>query len=397
MSTVAIRTNLGDLAVLTGYLRLDVRGNWTAAVEVALSQVPSGPATLVVAPEARADDPAATPSTFAGTIRFADAIEGSNTLTIELVGGADQLLTDLPPVDHVAGVTDVPAGVILEAIVAALPGERLAPGVAQALDAYTLPRWHRAGGTTADDAIDILIADLAAVTGLEFGWRMQPDGAIWAGVETWPTLDVAASRTEYAGQVTTDAVVLYAPNGAPLIPGTTITSTGKGGALATRAVEVMYTLVAPQLRARVRSVMPGDPPRRADLSLYRTSWGATVAADNGDGTLDVTCDDARMGDLRSVPLRLGIPGCKVSVPSGARVRVAFENGSPRGAFCMAPDQDPAAAHALALVGDSCGYLLVTAPPGGGPCTIVVSPVQVPNATQVTVLGPGHRYVRGVSG
>ncbi|HEY8924521.1 MAG TPA: hypothetical protein VIU64_09075, partial [Polyangia bacterium] len=207
--------------------------------------------------------------------------------------------------------------------------------------------------------------------------------------------DVAASRTEYAGQVTTDAVVLYAPNGAPLLPGQTVTSSGPAGTIATRAVEVFYTLVPPQLRARVRTVMPGDPQRRPDLSLYRTSWGATVVADNGDGTLDVTCDDARMGDLRSVPLRLGIPGCKVSVPSGARVRVAFENGSPRGAYALAPDQDPAASIPLALVGQSIGYL--TGSNSGGPVVFGVSPVPVPNSIQLTNGGPGHRYARGVSG
>ena len=401
MSTAVLRSSLGDLAITTGYLRLAQRGNWVAAVEAAQTSAPAKgtPCSILITPESRGG-PAQPPVAFIGTVLYAEAIEGSNTLTVEVVGGAGQLLTELPPVDHVAGVTQVPAGVVLAALVTALPGERLAAGVEQAFDAWALPRWHRAGGTTARDALDLLVHDLARATGLELGWRVLEDGTIWAGVETWPTLDVATVATEYAGQVTTDATVLYAPSGAPLLPGQTITSTGPGGTISTKAVEVLYTLVAPALRARVRHTMPGDPPFAPRLDLYRSSWPAALAApQNADGTVDVTCDDARMGDLRAVPVRLGIPGASVvGLPKGARVLVAFDGASPRGAFGYLADQDPAATHPLALVGDGCGYLSATCAAAPGPVTFVLSPIAtgVPGEVQITVRGPGHKYTRGVS-
>jgi hypothetical protein len=398
VSTALLRCSLGDLAILSGYHRLSVRGNWMASVECASTSIPSGPCSIVITPELRADEPPRQPDVFNGFVRFADTFAGADALTVEVVGGAGQLLTVLGPVDHITGVTQVPAGVVLRSIVAALPGEQLAAGVEQAMDAYLLPRWHRAGGTTGRDAIDLLVYDLATSTGLEFGWRVLADGTIWVGVETWPALDVATVGTEYAGQVTTDATIVYAPSGAPLLPGTTVTSSGKGGALSTRAVEVLYTLIPPALRARVRATMPGDPPFAPRLDLYRASWPASLAApQNADGTIDVTCDDARMGDLRSVPVRLGIPGAAVvGLPLGARVRVAFDGASPRGAFAYLADQDPAATHALALVGDGCGYLSANA--AGGPVVFLLSPVATgnPGEVAITVRGPGHKFARGVS-
>jgi hypothetical protein len=400
VSTCVLRCSAGDLAVLSGYLRLPQRGNFVAALECALTTAPAGACSLLFTPEARGSTPAAAPSVFAGFIRFAEAIEGSNTLTVEMVGGAGQLQTELPPLEHVLAATTIPAGLVAAAIVAALPGEALAPGVEQALDAYQLPRWHRAGGITARDAIDVLVYDLATWTGLDLGWRMLANGTIWIGLETYPVVDVATyPGTEYAGQVTTDAAVLYAPSGAPLLPGTVVTSSGKGGTISTQAVEVEYTLVPPALRAKVRQVMPGQPARVPDLSLYARSWGATVAGpQNADGTLDVTCDDARMGDMRRLSFRLGVPGATVvGIPRGARVRVRFQDGSPRGAYACDVDQDPGDTQPFALVGDGCGSLAGIAPPGGGQVTFSIVPAGTPGSIALSIVGPGAKYLRGLSG
>lgn len=416
---MALSCSVGTLAILGGYLRLPLRGPWVASVECAETAIPSGPCQLLVMPERRADEPAPVPVAFVGTVRFAEAIVGSNTLTVEIVGGAGELLTELDPVDHVAAATDVPAGTVLEAIVDALPGETLAAGVADFFDTLSLPRWHRAGGSTAHAAIDILIADLAAATGLDLGWRVLQDGTIWAGVETWAPLDVAASRTEYAGQVTTDGVVLYAPNGAPLLPGLTITSAGRAGSLSTKAVEVLYTLIPPQFRARVRHVVPGDPSFAPKLDLYRASYAAEVVTQNAEGTIDVTCDDARMGDLRSVSFRLGIPGAQVTLPArvggipgtGARVRIRFENASPRGAYACDVDQDATSTAPFALTSDGCGrlgtdnggnvyYSTSTTPPYVW-IPVVRSALGPPEPTYpgvpIGIVGPGHKYAKGVSG
>lgn len=391
----------GVLAATGGsYLRLPERGNWLATIELtAFSAPPPGtPATISILPESTSGARPLPADLFVGSVRRSRVVPGSQTLVVSLVGGAGQLLTQLPPADQIAGSTVLPAGLVLRKIVDLLPGERLAAGVEKALDAYLLPRWHRAGGTTARDAIDALIYDVAAVSGDPLTWRVLADGSIWAGIDTHPPPPRAA-KFNYVDQDPDDGVMIYAPSGAPLRPGQTIDGE--------RAVEVEYTLASPALRARVRHVVPGDAPRLASsvvTDLYRASYGARVEAQRDDGTLDIVCDDPRMGDLLAVDFRLGIPGCKVTMPAGpagtgSRVRVRFENASPRGAYACDVNADPTPTHALSLVGDACGYLTGIAPPGGGPVTLLWSPTITgsPGEAGISIVGPGHKYVKGVSG
>lgn len=65
------------------------------------------------------------------------------------------------------------------------------------------------------------------------------------------------------------------------------------------------------------------------LALYP----AKVVAQNGQ-TVDVQCDDRRVGDLSSVPLQLGIPDCEVTVSAGARVLVGWHGGDARKPFVL---------------------------------------------------------------
>jgi len=401
--SVTLNTSIGELA-LTGdsYLRLPARGNWTAICEMTSFAAPTigEPATIAVLPEARENQSAGVPDAFVGTVRHSRVVPGSETLVVRVVGGAGRLFASLPPADHVAGSTVLPAGLVLRKITDAA-GEVLASGVEDALDAYLLPRWHRAGGTSARDAIDLLVYDLARATGLEIGWRMLADGTIWAGVETWPD---ATGSFLYTDQDPDDGVVEFAPSGAPLRPGTTVQGE--------RAVEVFYQFASPKVRARVRHAVPGDPQRVAAqvaTDLYRASYGARVEAQRDDGTLDLVCDDARMGELLSVPFRSGSAGMAHTFPAGAagvgaRVRLRFQDASPRGAYASDVDQDPNATHAIALVADGVdiGTLAGTSP--SGPVTFVFTPKGgTPGAPGATVTlsgviaGPGHKYVKGVRG
>ena len=391
--SATLKTSLGELAVTgSSYLRLFGRGNWCGVFEMASASAPAVGSSAVVAilPEAKPNLPPPVPDTFAGTVRHARQVPGSQTLVVRVVGGAGRLFASLPPDDQIAGSTVLPAGLVLAAIVKAA-GEQLAPGVEAALDAYRLPRWHRAGGTSARDAIDLLIYDLAASTGLPLGWRMTAAGTIWAGLETYPP---ATGSYLYTDQEADDGEMVYAPSGAPLRPGTTVQSD--------RAIEVTYQLGGTMTRALVRHAVPGDPPpgpEASALALYRASYGARVQAQRPDGTLDLVCDDARMGSLLAVPFRLGIPGVSLTFPAGlagARVRLRFQDGSPRGAYACDVDQDATASHALALVGDSCGSLLGIAPPGGGPVVFSLVPAGTPDAIALSVLGPGHKWAKGVS-
>jgi len=257
-------------------------------------------------------------------------------------------------------------------------GEQLAAGVETALDAFSLARWTRAGGLTGVEALDLLCDALG------LSWRVQPDGLIWAGVETWPQ---TTARATALNPDPADGSLTFGPDGAPLLPGTTI-----GGF---RAVSVEYLMAGSALRATVRKALPSDPARVTSPLVYREVHAATVRKqnDDGDGTLDLVADDLRLqGDngLLAVPLRVGGPGLKAEVPAGTRVQVAFLDGRPDQICALSFEQDAASNRRLALVGDSVGALLFTPP-----ATLEIVPVGTPGSVSLTILGPGHRYLQGV--
>lgn len=381
MSTVLLRCELGELPVTSGLLRLPLRGNWVAHVEFGFPEAPSGEASLVFTREDGTTD------VFSGLIRRSGILEGSETVTATLVGGAGGLLEELPPLDQVVGSGPVPAGAVARAIADAA-GEQLIPDVELALDAIPLGRWTRLA-MSARDALDIFADRLG------LGWRVTPDGSIWLGAETWNEVETDAV---FIGGDPSDGMMLYAPDGAPILPGTTINGV--------QAVAVEYRFQPGSLRVEVRSALAGDPVRVSDARLYLATYVAMVRAQRGDGTLDVSADDERVGDLLAVPFRLGIPGAKATIPEGSLVRICFPGADPRRVLATSLEPDPAASAAFALVGDAvaCGSLTGVAPNGGGPVQFVYTPPggdpSLPS-TEVTLsgelTGPGHKYLMGVRG
>jgi hypothetical protein len=61
---------------------------------------------------------------------------------------------------------------------------------------------------------------------------------------------------------------------------------------------------------------------------YLALYPAKVVADNGDNTLELVPDDARLPAPSRVPMRLGLPGVTIKVATGSRVLLGFEGGSP---------------------------------------------------------------------
>jgi len=72
---------------------------------------------------------------------------------------------------------------------------------------------------------------------------------------------------------------------------------------------------------------------------YLALYPAKVVSQNGDGSVDVQPDDARLPGMTSVPLRFGLPGLELKVTSGARVLIGFENGDPRRPVATAWEKD----------------------------------------------------------
>lgn len=368
--------------MLSGSLRLPALAPWAAAVDVhapTADATVSGPASLIFT---RLDG---TQDTFTGTVAQAELDPGARLLAVVLVGGAGKLDTEIPAADQASTDREIPLGLVVKGIVEAA-GEQLEAGVEAELDKRTVKRWTRFT-STARAELDLITAALGLT------WRVTPAGRIWVGVDTFP----AGASVRRVGFELGDGAVTIAPDGAPALPGTTITAQGASSATV-RAVEVLYQVGA-TVRASVRAAVPGDPPRRLDLERYARTYPARVVAQDSSGLLELAPDGAALGTLRAVPLRLGIPGAQATLPAGARVRVAFEGGWPTGACAVLHDEDRASSglQPLALVGDSCGHLTAVAPPGGGPCTLVIASTPSPGSVEIVVAGPGHAYVKGKRG
>ncbi len=334
-----------------------------------------------------------------GAVQRSRIVADAETLSVTIMGGSGALLAPLlPPRYYASGASPISAELVV-ADIAAATGDTFAAGVATALDAYSLPSWHRMGGT-ALSGIDIL----AGILGL--GWRFEQDGALWVGSETWPEPDEATlARGYFESGDPADGMTLYATDGTPFTAGQSV-----NGA---QAIEVCYRYDAMMedrsagaLRAEVRTALPGDPTYAPDLALYRSTWAGTVQAESTDGTLAVKCDDAaRMGDdLRGVPARTCWPGCLMTVPEGTRVRLAFESGDPRQCFALSSiDQDVGAELAFALLQDTVlsGSFSALGVAPGAPIQFIYTPaVGPPMAPSPSVsiagkiTGPGHKYAKG---
>lgn len=61
---------------------------------------------------------------------------------------------------------------------------------------------------------------------------------------------------------------------------------------------------------------------------YLALYPAKVVSQNADKTLELIPDDTRFKGIKSVPVRLGLPGCSVDVAGGSRVLLGFEAGDP---------------------------------------------------------------------
>lgn len=387
MSGAELHTTIGDLDVSEAYVRLLLQGNWMATCEIGWPDVPpiGSPATLSIT---RSDG---TLDAFTGTIRRAQNLIDAQRTSVTLVGGAGKLLDVIPPRHHASGASTIPAGLVLSGIVDATASvganaraEVLAPGVLATANTFPLLRWTRVEGEAW-----AAVENLAYTIGLH--WRMLRDGTLWMGEETWPAVD---ARAFYCSGDPRDGMVLYAPDGAPYVPGTTI-----DGA---RVVECCYRIEPGKVRMEARMALAGDPVRMPPLGPYARSYVCkSVIQHSDDRTLDLTGSDPTLGDdLRRIPYKTADTGTRVEVPDGSIVRLSFDNGLPDGAFVTSVDMDTAPTHRFALQDDDvdCGSLLVAT--AGGVVTavtyfapnVVPPPGAIPISGKVT--GPGHAYLYG---
>ncbi|MEP7123143.1 MAG: hypothetical protein ABJE95_19600 [Byssovorax sp.] len=94
--------------------------------------------------------------------------------------------------------------------------------------------------------------------------------------------------------------------------------------------------------AALASVAKADP--------FAVVYRATVVVQHADGSVDLRLDGTSL-QPRNVRLDVGIPGCRVIVDPGALVRLAFEGGTPDGAYAFGIPLDVGASRGLVAVGD----------------------------------------------
>lgn len=220
MSTAVLTTTQGPTDVLTGEIFRPRRGVWIAKLEVDADAPVSGAVDLTIASEG--DAPAVV---YTGTAVQSQAFEGRTRVTV--YGGKGALegpgAKTLGPKNYVSAPLPVKVSHIVDDI-AREAGETVAAGVLPALEAVQVVKWLRAAGTGT--------AALNAITHILGGWRMLPDGTLWAGAETWPEATPAGL---YQQGNDGDAFVLeVAPDDASLAPGTVV--------LGKRIEEVVYTI-----------------------------------------------------------------------------------------------------------------------------------------------------------
>lgn len=89
---------------------------------------------------------------------------------------------------------------------------------------------------------------------------------------------------------------------------------------------------------------------------YHALYPATVVSQAADGSLDLKIEStriaAKMAGTTGVKIRNGIPGLKVVLPKGMRVRLGFEGGDPSLPYASLWDSGSIAGVQLYLAGDA---------------------------------------------
>lgn len=200
-------------SVLRATLTVPLLGAWTLDVETDTARTITGRVAFV-----------ANGTTWSGTVVRGGVEAG--TWRGRLVGGAGGLRRTLPA----RAYRSVTARTIAEGILSEA-GEQLAENAN--LDTI-LTNWSRPGLTGAE-----LLALLVGY--LSLGWRVQPDGAVWVGAESWP---LYAGEIEELGRDPQRGLVTAAIDAPTLLPGTTL------GVDADFVAGVVYTFEG-RLRASV--------------------------------------------------------------------------------------------------------------------------------------------------
>lgn len=218
--------------------------------------------------------------------------------------------------------------IILQDLLAAA-GETLSSTADSSVLGSRLQTWTVIAMPVAD-AIGMLMDEVGA------SWRMLPDGTFWCGSETWSDsgLTYTIEKEDHAHRNL--VVTMEAPL---LLPGTSL-----GGRkisyveshVGSHEVTCTAWLATSGSADRIRDPMVATTKSAVPHLDYLAPFRCRVAAQSSDlTTLDLIPDDARLpaAGFKSIPLRHGLPGCKVQVSAGTYVLLGWMGGDPQKPFC----------------------------------------------------------------
>jgi hypothetical protein len=245
-----------------------------------------------------------------------------DTVFLRVVGGKAGLGTMLAP----RAWQNVPLWLALTDALSGA-GETLSPTADAAALGVLLPKWMRPQRTAGAE-----VGALVQAAGTQ-AWRVLPDGTLWIGPEAWPAASLDFQEIEWEPSL---GRLTFAADLPTVNPGDTWPAGDEpysGGHVSS----VNHVTSAGVLRHFVwfeDTGAAGSDRLKAGLDAYLATkvqpqidalagYWATVSAQNGDGTLELTPDSPRLPGLSGVPIRYGVPGVTATVPAGARCLVEF--------------------------------------------------------------------------
>lgn len=294
---------LSGVAVVSGTITLHRAGRWSADLELEDASPARGARVELRGPSLALSGYVALVGTFQGDYRC------------RIYGGTGGLPKELPA----KAFRSMPAKLLLEDVLGGV-GERLSSSIEPDLLNRELTAWVRPAGPAA-----AALADLCGILGVS--WRVQPEGTVWLGLDTWRASPATGELLDADPVGLTIHAALDAMN---LLPGTT----WQGA----KVERVTHHISGAGFRTDVETQKP-TPSRAAGQDSVRTAIlaitrhhdfyavrAAKVIAQNDDYSLELKPEDEAWPGMSRVPIRTGIPGVSVKVKAGARVLFTFEGG-----------------------------------------------------------------------
>lgn len=184
--------SLGNRRIIDARITMPRVGVWHADLSIDAEEPPSGKQTITIAESVQLN----------GTVLRAGSSGGR--VTARIIGGAGGLGSQLKS-KYYRGVT---ARIVLDDI-ARECGESLSPHIDPSLLSRMLSRWVRMAGTASE-------ALLVTCEALGARWRIEGDGSLWIGNETWPVMDAEHDVISSNPSDGTHEVAMMKPS---LVPG----------------------------------------------------------------------------------------------------------------------------------------------------------------------------------